>query len=1604
MQILQSSPQAILNWNQFNIGLGETVRFLQPSTQAAILNRVTGTDPSLIQGMLQANGNVFLLNPNGILFGPNSVVDVGSFTASTLKMSDDDFLSGTYKMTQDRSLPLAAITNQGQIHVAEGGYVVLTSPLLDNQGLIVAQSGTVRLGATTQATFSVDGRGQVQFAMPDGFNPQFTGGGQGGTVLLQPGQVSSILSQVVSNPGLVEAGSLVRGSNGQSLAHGAEGVLINSGTIQADRGSVRLDSSQATVLTSSGLISARNGEVRVVSDGTTLGLGTVHAPNGFAEISAQRLWLYGPVSAGTLLLDPTNITIISGANGDGANDAQLGSLPPGNAQVSTGAIINAASVLLNATNDITFTRNGTAPSPDLIGVSTTLNMIAGNDITLDPGNAHIELASLIMQANRNITLNNVGLIKTYNGPIRMTTNTGDISLTSSGSMTLAATQDITLAGGQDVKINLPGGFTLDESSTAMTITGRDVSIRSDFLGQSVANTLRVDATRNVDLRSNPSDIMSWNLSALNVSAGGSLTAHADQNFSIGTNPGDLRLVATGALSVDSSNQNLALSSNGVLTLGGRSVLVSAAGGLAVTGANGLNLTSTNGNIQVNSNSNGAMVSSAGAINIQSTGGDINYSSAANLDLRAALANSVNSSNNLTITTGNGNTLALNGTPTILHADHDVDLHTAGITGGNHPISITAGDNVTFNPGAGSTLDFSQTQSLNVNAANDLVANLPNQFLITTNAGDQILTAGRNLAVTSVGQQAYAANGGRIAWQGGSVKATSGSTQTWNGPNGITIQTTGLNGADGNLTLLNNGNGDINLGSTGGDIGLNSAHDLSITAPAQVAVKSNPGGGTTTINASNDLTMTTGNFQSLVIGGTTAKVKSGNDMTLTADAMLGDGAAGTTLNLQSGRDLLLQHQGAPSGLNLQSPAINATAVRDLTADGGSSLFVSTGVGDLRLQGDRNLRLTTTGPLQIQSSGALVLQGGNLTTDSTVSSTLISGRLSTAVTATSGNANLHTGGTELRVESPAGPTNITAGGNISMVEPQNLVLSGSPLTVQATNGNLDLGTGDSSQLTPSGNAVFSAGGNLTYTGGRIASVSKVNMQTTNGNLTLQSSPSGTLAVSAGGLNITSGNDLTARSDVDVNLSSTSGTDLNLAAGRNLTVSAPTGAVTLVAGAGNLSLSGQNVTVLSQNNSAIKSALGTGKSLTISATAGDIDLQVTGAGNGFDLGADQGASLAATGLLRVRAAGTGSTINSGSGNVTLSGAQGIDTTGAVLTISGAGARILTNFNTNFAAGSVATASSAGVNGNSTRDLDLSNLRLNVAGGNVTLNADRNLKVNDVLFPAGANATLTGGNITLQSMQNLRSGNVTITTPGNLTELAPGVAGVLPGLNITAGQIHNLNNTADNVSFSIPNTTNPANLHVLVTGGNDTVVPSAANLRNFGGANVQPQTILGSTGDVYVDGVLRIAGSPAVVPPAPPAPPPIPSQPGQNSASPPLNTALTADERAQILAQSNLALGNLGSFSRVLSRSEVDHFTARMDALHSPWNQDPFSPTLALILPGGPPVVSAAETAELEQMLGMDVAAAVNTMVAQEFGFIWEVRYWRNLTERLIIWEDRE
>ncbi len=140
-----NTPNAIINWQGFSIGPNETTRFIQQSAASAVLNRVTGGDPSQILGALQSNGRVFLINPNGIAFGAGSRIDVGGLVASTLNLSDADFLSGRMNFTERTGA--GAIANAGEIRSAAGSQVLLIAPKVENAGLIEAPNGDILLAA-----------------------------------------------------------------------------------------------------------------------------------------------------------------------------------------------------------------------------------------------------------------------------------------------------------------------------------------------------------------------------------------------------------------------------------------------------------------------------------------------------------------------------------------------------------------------------------------------------------------------------------------------------------------------------------------------------------------------------------------------------------------------------------------------------------------------------------------------------------------------------------------------------------------------------------------------------------------------------------------------------------------------------------------------------------------------------------------------------------------------------------------------------------------------------------------------------------------------------------------------------------------------------------------------------------------------------------------------------------------------------------------------------------------------------------------------------------------------------------------------------------------
>src|SRR5690349_19285277 len=234
MQITQSTNSAILNWQSFSIGSSAAVNFTQPSSSAIALNRVLGNNPTEIFGRLSANGQIFLTNPNGILFAPTAAVDVGGLFATTLSIADTDFLAGRYNFVNNGGA--GTVVNQGVI--TANGYAALAGPQVRNDGIIVAHAGTVALAAGDRVSLDMIGDGLISVSVDQAaLNASAINTGtitaDGGNVLLTARSANALLDTVVNNSGVIRANSLVERNGQIVLDGGSAGVVSNTGTLTA---------------------------------------------------------------------------------------------------------------------------------------------------------------------------------------------------------------------------------------------------------------------------------------------------------------------------------------------------------------------------------------------------------------------------------------------------------------------------------------------------------------------------------------------------------------------------------------------------------------------------------------------------------------------------------------------------------------------------------------------------------------------------------------------------------------------------------------------------------------------------------------------------------------------------------------------------------------------------------------------------------------------------------------------------------------------------------------------------------------------------------------------------------------------------------------------------------------------------------------------------------------------------------------------------------------------------------------------------------------------------------------------------------------------------
>ncbi|MPS35171.1 MAG: filamentous hemagglutinin N-terminal domain-containing protein [Stenotrophomonas sp.] len=401
--INQASDKLAINWQSFNIGAGQKVTFNQPGANAIALNRVLGVDGSLIMGQLDANGRVFLVNPNGVLFGASAQVNVGGLVASTLGISDADFAAGNYRFKGDGRN--AAVINHGSLNTRAGGAIALLGGRVSNHGVIVANQGSVALAAGDAMTLDFAGNGllnlRVDEAMVDALveNHQLIKA-DGGQVLLTAHAGDALLKTVVNNTGVIEART-VGEKDGRILLMGDfDGGVVNvAGTLDAS----------APDGGDGGFIETSGAHVKIADDVRI----TTLAPNG---------------KTGEWLIDPYNVTISNGTssgmggfNGN-ANDSVLNVTTLSNALASTG-----------------------------VTVTTGVGGSQAGNITVD--------APISWSANTVLALNAAGSI-IINKDITATGNNAGLSLSYSGSYSLNKGARVTLSG-SNASLSLAGtGYVL----------------------------------------------------------------------------------------------------------------------------------------------------------------------------------------------------------------------------------------------------------------------------------------------------------------------------------------------------------------------------------------------------------------------------------------------------------------------------------------------------------------------------------------------------------------------------------------------------------------------------------------------------------------------------------------------------------------------------------------------------------------------------------------------------------------------------------------------------------------------------------------------------------------------------------------------------------------------------------------------------------------------------------------------------------------------------------------------------------------------------------------------------------------------------------------
>jgi filamentous hemagglutinin family protein len=1048
LDIHQGSQRAIINWQSFSIGAGETVNFVQPSLNSVALNRVLGKDPSAIFGRLNATGTVMLVNPNGVVFGAGSRVDVGGLVATTSNIDDRDFMAGRFNFGQPSPLAHAGIVNAGHISIKETGLAALVAPSVQNSGVIEARLGRIALAGAERFTLDFQGDGLLSFnagsavsaAQAASVGNTGTLRADGGTVLLTAGAVQGVIDNVINTSGVIAATSV--GSHGGRivLAGGSEGSVAVSGSLDASGTQAGQHGGSVTVTGAAVSVAAgANIDVSGPAGGGEIALGSQGRASGFAGKSHRTT-----VAAGASLRADALLQGDGGSITAWSKDTTVfaGSLSArGGAAGGNGGFAEVSSqknIGLTGSVDLRAPKGATG---QLLLDPTDLRITDSNAGGSQDGNAgNGNVLAGDADAGTGSTLNTVsrGLLESLSGSSNITLQaTGQITIDAmAGGLINLAT---TAGHGVSLQSTQSGGIRFVDAATELRTQGGSITFEAFGIGSTLSNIGKLNSN------------------------GGAITLSATGNVQLAgaVNAG------AGAVTVQSTVGSIANAAGAAPLLGGASVSLSAPGGNV--GAAGSTISTQTTHLAISSGghvfaaSNTPLASLAlSAAHVAPNGGNTYAVSAPSLDFQVA----------------DGAALGVNhigqaGLNLDLRSDVSVQLGTLNLGSGTLALASTAGNLL---GGAGSALTASAITlaASGSNGNNGAVGAV----------GQAVNTATSHLSATAGSGGAFVANSGvlsldRLSTTGTSSISSSGTLTAGDvnaGSATLALASGGGSIADDNNAATEITAGTLQLGA-GGAIG-SSISRLQTTA-ATVSADAASGGiyAHSSATSSTFATVTSGNGAiDLTAGGSTTLGTLTSSSSAPANSIsVATTAAGSisvgTVNAGSlGNVTLGTLNGGISG---SSGLITGDTV-SLTTGTSGSIAVRTAASNLNAQ-------AASGNINLTQAGAVTL-GNIVTPGSTVTVTSSSGDITvgTVRTASSGQVSLTASAGAIREDGNSatristGTATLSAGASIGAAG-QAVQTSASGLSATST-GNLYVNNADATLSSLSVNNRHSAPGTV------------------------------------------------------------------------------------------------------------------------------------------------------------------------------------------------------------------------------------------------------------------------------------------------------------------------------------------------------------------------------------------------------------------------------------------------------------------------------------------------------------------------------------------------